>query len=164
MKGRCIVMTETTLDRYFEHNAKLQDIAIHTSEQEWKPFCPGITFKLLRVSAETGAWTVLFHAEAGSGFDRHLHIGAAEYYMVSGRMDIRGGDSGGGFTAVAGDYGYEANSMLHDWTNFPDETVFFFVCQGPLGFLDENDKIHAILDWEGVQALAHKPVEAAVSA
>ncbi|MET9793663.1 2,4'-dihydroxyacetophenone dioxygenase family protein [Streptomyces canus] len=158
-------MTETTtLDRYFEHNAKLQDIAIHTAKQEWKPFCPGITFKLLRVSAETGAWTVLFHAEAGSGFDRHLHIGAAEYYMVSGRMDIRGGDSGGGFTAVAGDYGYEANSMLHDWTNFPDETVFFFVCQGPLGFLDENEKITAILDWEGVQAMYDKPAEVAASA
>jgi hypothetical protein len=159
-----MTMTETKLDRYVEKNARLQDIALHTSELEWKPFCPGITFKLLRVSAETGAWTVLFHCEAGSGFDRHLHIGAAEYYMVYGRMDIRGGDEGGGFTAVAGDYGYEANSMLHDWTNFPEETVFFFTDQGPLGFLDENEKIASILDWEGVRDMYNNPAETPASA
>jgi hypothetical protein len=157
-------MTDTTLDRYAAQNARRQDIATHTADLDWKPFCPGITFKLLRVSAETGAWTVLFHCEAGSGFDRHLHIGAAEYYMVSGRMDIRGGDAGGGFTAVAGDYGYEANSMLHDWTNFPEETVFFFTDQGPLGFLDDNENVTSILDWETVQNLYHQPAQAAAPA
>jgi hypothetical protein len=157
-------MTDTTLDRYAAQNARRQDIAIRTADLDWKPFCPGITFKLLRVSAETGAWTVLFHCEAGSGFDRHLHIGAAEYYMVSGRMDIRGGDAGGGFTAVAGDYGYEANSMLHDWTNFPEETVFFFTDQGPLGFLDDNENLTSILDWETVQNLYHQPAQAAAPA
>ena len=154
-----MAINETNIARDAVHNAKLKDIALRTAELPWKPFCPGITFKLLRVSAETGAWTVLFHADAGAGFDRHAHIGAAEYYMVSGRMDIRGGDKAGGFTALPGDYGYEANSMLHDWTNFPEESVFFFTNQGPLGFLDDNDKVVQIFDWQDVQALYNKPVE-----
>jgi|tagenome__1003787_1003787.scaffolds.fasta_scaffold6982106_1 hypothetical protein len=47
--------------------------------------------------------------------------------------------------------------MLHDWTNFPDETVFFFTCAGPLGFMDENEKICAILDWQGVRDLYTTP-------
>ena len=45
------------------------------------------------------------------------------------------------------------------WTNFPEESVFFFTNQGPLGFLDDNDKVVQIFDWQDVQALYNKPVE-----
>jgi anti-sigma factor ChrR (cupin superfamily) len=152
-----------TLARDARRNALLEDTLVRTTEQEWLPFCPGITFKLLRASTETGAWTVLFHADAGSGFDRHKHLGYAEYYLISGRMEIRGGDANGGYTVIPGDYGFEANGMMHDWTNFPEESVFYFTNYGPLGFLDDNDQVVHVFDMMDALALAGQPIEAASS-
>lgn len=157
-------MIEEKTERDAQHNAMLEDVSVRSADLEWLPFCPGITFKLLRVSPETGAWTVLFHADAGSGFDRHKHLGPAEYFMISGRMDIRGGAEAGGYTAVAGDYGFEANGMIHDWTNFPEESVFYFTNRGPLGFIDDKDQVVAVLDWQGVVEMAAQPAEATASA
>ncbi|NMI00389.1 2,4'-dihydroxyacetophenone dioxygenase family protein [Pseudonocardia acidicola] len=157
-------MAEDRIQRDSLHNAMLEDRSVKTADLAWVPFCEGISFKLLRVSPETGAWTVLFHADAGAGFDRHKHLGPAEYFMISGRMEIRGGEEAGGTTAVAGDYGYEANGMLHDWTNFPEESVFYFTNIGPLGFLDDDDNVVGVLDWQGVVAMSSAPAAQAVSA
>jgi hypothetical protein len=49
--------------------------------------------------------TVIRSSPAGSHVGDRSFDGAVEDDV--GRMEIRGGDSGGGFTAVAVDYGYE---------------------------------------------------------
>lgn len=131
-------------------NAKIEDTYVHTDGMAWLPFSEGITWKPLRMSGETGAWTVLFKCQAGSGFARHKHLGAGEYYMVSGKMEVRGGIQAGGITAVTGDYGYEPSGMIHDWTNFVEDTVFYFTNYGPLQFIDDEDNIVAVLDWQGL--------------
>jgi len=41
-------------------NANFQDTYIHTVDQPWIPFSDGIDIKVLRTSAETGTWSVLF--------------------------------------------------------------------------------------------------------
>jgi quercetin dioxygenase-like cupin family protein len=67
----------------------------------------------------------------GSGIPRHEHLGAGEYYVVAGKMEVRGGAENGGITAIAGDYGYEPNGVIHDMTNFPEETLLYALYRGP---------------------------------
>ena len=78
------------------------DVYVDAGGKAWLPFFPGFTFKVLRVSAETGTWTVLIRSEAGAAFPTHTHLGAGEYYVVSGLMEVRGGVQNGGITAQTG--------------------------------------------------------------
>ena len=139
--------------RDLENNKKFQDTYIHTSAEPWLPFCPGIDFKLLRTTQETGAWTALFKCAVGSKFDRHEHLGAGEYVMISGKMEIRGGAQNGGITAYTGDYGYEPNGVIHDHTEFPEESVLYFTNNGPIRFIDENNQTVFVLDWQVLQGM-----------
>lgn len=144
-------------ERDAQTNAQIADIYVDVSAASWVPFSEGIDIKVLRVSTENGAWTALFRCDAGSGFARHRHLGPAEYLMVSGRMEVRGGRENGGITAFAGDYGYEPLGAIHDWTSFPEETVFYFTQNGPLEFLTDDDATAFILDWRNIQALQQAP-------
>lgn len=143
----------TILDQM--RNAEIQDTYVHPGDLQWVPFpgAPGIDMKVLRVSSETGTWTVLFQCATGSGFPRHMHLGAGEYLMLSGEMEVRGGVKAGGITAVAGDYGYEPSGMIHDFTNFVADSTFIFTNHGPIKFIDDDDNVVGILDWQGILAI-----------
>ena len=78
------------------NNQRFKDIYVHASQEPWIPFFPGIDFKVLRASQETGHWTVLLKCAKGSGIPRHEHLGAGEYYVVAGKMEVRGGAENGG--------------------------------------------------------------------
>jgi anti-sigma factor ChrR (cupin superfamily) len=127
---------------------------VPSRELKWSPFSEGIELKVLRISPETGTWTVLLKCEADSSFVRHRHLGAGEYFMLSGRMEVRGGAQAGGITAVAGDYGWEPVSVIHDVTHFPEATELLFTNHGAVQFLDEDDNTSFVLDWEAIQAMA----------
>ena len=129
------------------------DLYVSSRELKWAPFSEGISLKVLRISPETGTWTVLLRCEAGSAFARHRHLAAGEYFMLSGRMELRGGAQAGGVTAVAGDYGFEPVSVIHDSTCFPVPTELLFTNHGAVQFLDENDQTVFVLDWEAIQRL-----------
>ena len=134
------------------------DLHVTASQLPWRAFFPGVDFKLLRTSAETGTFTLLLRTVAGASLPRHRHLGAGEYYMVSGRMLVRGGKERGGITAVAGDYGYEPLSVIHDSTEFPEVSVLMFTNHGPIQFLDDNDNTTAILDVQQIEVMSQGPV------
>ena len=134
------------------------DLHVTAHQLPWRAFFPGVDFKLLRTSAETGTFTILLRTVAGASLPRHRHLGAGEYYMVSGKMLVRGGKERGGITAVAGDYGYEPLSIIHDSTDFPEVSVLMFTNHGPIQFLDAEDNTTAILDWQQVQVMAQGPI------
>jgi quercetin dioxygenase-like cupin family protein len=138
-----------------ENNAKFRDVYVHTDGMPWiaDPFSKGIWFKVLRTSAETGAWTVLFKCEKGSAFARHQHLGAGEYFMLSGKTEVRGGVQNGGITACAGDYGYEPSGVIHDSTCFVEDSMFLFTNYGPLKFIDDDDNTLFVVDWLTVRAI-----------
>jgi 2,4'-dihydroxyacetophenone dioxygenase len=147
-------MSESKFERDARRNAGLGDIYIDTSAEPWINFSPGIDFKLLRTSQETGSWSVLFKCAAGASFARHEHLAAGEYLMVSGKMEIRGGVERGGVTAKAGDYGFEANGAWHDDTKFLEETVLYFTNYGPIRFVDDDDNTVAVLDYKMLREVA----------
>lgn len=138
----------------FTRSTPQDESFVASSELAWADFSEGIQLKVLRVSPETGTWTVLIKAEAGASFPRHRHLAAGEYFMLSGEMEVRGGEENGGVTARAGDYGWEPVSVIHDLTRFPQATEFLFTNHGAVVFLDANDEVSSVLDWEAIQALA----------
>ncbi|MEL6348604.1 MAG: 2,4'-dihydroxyacetophenone dioxygenase family protein [Myxococcota bacterium] len=118
------------------------DILRQTSKLPWIEFGAGISYKVLRTSAETGVWTVIFRCDKGSGFPPHFHHGAGEYLMLKGVMDYRAGK------AVAGDYGYEPLGVYHESTVFLEDTELLFTNHGPVAFVNEDMSIAMMLDWK----------------
>jgi ChrR Cupin-like domain len=155
---------EDKATRDARRNATIHDTYIHVSDMPWVNFSEGIDIKVLRTSRETGAWTALFHCAKGSAFARHEHLGAGEYLMLSGKMEVRGGVEKGGITAYAGDYGYEPNGMIHDSTCFVEDSVFYFENFGPIKFIDDDDNTVFVLDWQTVQGIADKAAQQKVAA
>jgi hypothetical protein len=147
-----------------KRNAIFKDTYIHVEALPWVPFSEGIDFKVLRTSAETGSWTVLFKCARGSSFARHEHLGAGEYLMLSGKGEVRGGVENGGITAYPGDYGYEPSGVIHDSTCFSEDSIFYFTNYGPINFIDDDDKTLFVLDWRGVLALESQGKEKMASA
>lgn len=114
----------------------------NTNEMPWITFADGIDYKVLRTSAETGIWTVLFKCAKGSSFPPHLHYGAGEYFMFSGVMDYRMG------VARAGDYGYEPLGVYHENTHFLEDTELWFTNYGPIAFTNPDGSVKLLLDWK----------------
>jgi len=114
----------------------------------WVAIVEGIDFKLLFTSSETGRWTVLFRCQPGSFFPRHKHLGAGEYFVMRGRMEYRMG------TARAGVYGYEPIGVIHDMTSFPEYTELLFTNFGPVLFLNDDDSVKSVLDYDLLERLA----------
>ena len=104
-------MTSDKAQRDAANNERFQDRYVHASQKPWIQFYPGVGFKLLRATQETGHWTVLLNCAKGSSIPPHEHLGAGEYYVISGKMEIRGGIENGGITSITGDYGYEPNGV-----------------------------------------------------
>ena len=127
---------------------------VSTRSIPWAVLVPGIRMKVCRLSPESGTWTVLFRADAGASFPRHRHLAAGEYFMLSGKMELRGGAQAGGVTALPGDYGWEPVSVIHDFIHFPEETELLFTNHGAVQFLDEQGNTTSVLDWEAIQSVA----------
>ncbi len=131
----------------------LEETYVDTDAMPWREFGEGIDMKVLRTSAETGTWTVLFRCPAGSSFAPHRHLGAGEYFMLKGRMDVRGGAEHGGITARAGDYGYEPNGVVHEQTCFPEDSELYFTNYGAIQFLTADMEPDFILDFAEIDRI-----------
>lgn len=138
-----------------------EDMYLSTQNMDWLEFGGGIDFKVLRTSQETGAWTVLFRCAKGASFNPHRHLGGGEYFMLKGRMEVRGGVEKGGITANAGDYGYEPNGVLHDETFFPEDSELYFTNYGAIQFLTPELEPDFVLDFAMLEQLAQSAAKAA---
>ena len=129
-------------------NVQMDEVMRDSAQGRWVPMVAGIDFKLLFASIETGRWTVIFRCQPGSFIPRHKHLGAGEYFVVKGLMTYRMGAAG------AGVYGYEPLGVTHDLTSFPEYTELLFTNYGPVAFLNDDDSVKSILDYELVQRLS----------
>jgi len=128
------------------------------SSEEWKSLPEGFgsgggRWKLLHVSPEAGAWTAAFFYSPGASVPSHVHVGPGEYFVVRGKLEVRGGEHDGGVTATAPCYGYEATGAVHEQTLFLAETEVYMRFQGPLQFNDPQGQPIMLVGWEQVQAL-----------
>ena len=136
--------------------AKADETYVQIDDGPWAPFPEafsegGISWKLLNVSPEMGSWTAIFQCPKGSSFNAHIHTGPGEYLLTKGRMDVRGGVSEGGATAIAPGYGYESSGARHDRTNFPEDSEFYMTFLGPLAFIQPDGSVIANIGWQEAQ-------------
>ena len=120
---------------------------VRTKDQQWIDTGTGNQFIVLRISKETGAWSALIKAQAGQVNAPHTHLGPADFYVISGGFDYRGG------SARAGDWVYEPAGAVHEATSHPMDTVYLANVYGPVAFHDGKGGFAHILDWRAVQAM-----------
>ncbi|MFK7894585.1 MAG: cupin domain-containing protein [Myxococcota bacterium] len=128
-------------------------VLVQPDDVKWIETPGGNAVKVLRVSEESGSWTALFRAAAGTTNPPHIHLGPADFYMLSGVMEYAGGVS------RAGDWIYEPNGAEHEATYHPEETVYLANVHGAIAFYGEAQEeggerpIVGISDWRGMKAL-----------
>ena len=120
---------------------------VRTDEEEWIQSQEGNQFKVLRISKETGAWSALIKAKKGQVNPPHTHLGAADFYVISGGFDYRGG------SARTGDWVYEPAGAVHEATSHPVDTIYLANVYGPVGFHDAEGNIAHVLDWRAIQLM-----------
>lgn len=121
-----------------------------TDKLPWIEMGEGAWGKVLRTCSETGAWTVLFRQAAGTHAPPHMHLAAADFFVLQGRIEYRGG------VATAGYFAREPMNAIHERTEFPEETIYLFASEGPMAMYGPDGSIVSILDakafWEMSQA------------
>ncbi len=137
---------------------KLDCETVPLNQHEWQPLpatfsAGGATWQLLHVSPEAGSWTAAFRYPKGSSVPSHVHVGPGEYFLMRGKLEVRGGDYGGGDTVTAPSYGYEATGARHHETLFLEDSEVYMRFQGPLQMVDSSGKTVGVYGWEEVQAL-----------
>lgn len=116
------------------------EIITDTEDLPWIPMGDGAWGKVLRTCAETGAWTVLFKQEAGTHAPPHRHLGAADFFVLKGRIEYRDG------VATEGCFAREPMNAVHQRTEFPEETIYLFAAEGPMAMLAPDGSIAGIMD------------------
>jgi len=120
---------------------------IRTKERPWIDMGGGNQAIVLRVSRETGFFSMLIKAPAGQVNAPHTHIGAADFYVISGGFDYRGG------SAREGDWVYEPAGAVHDATTHPMDTVYLANSYGPIAFHGKDGGYSHITDWRAIKAM-----------
>ena len=122
-------------------------LLIRPDDLKWTETAGGNSIKVLRVSEETGSWSALFRAAKGTTNPPHIHLGPADFYVIEGVLEFRGGVS------RAGDWIYEPNGAVHESTHHPEETIYLANVHGGIAFTGENQEILGISDWRAMKAL-----------
>lgn len=48
------------------------------------------------------------------------------------------------------------NGVIHDMTNFPEDTILYFTNFGPIRYIDDDNNTVGFLDWQGVMKAAEE--------
>ena len=117
------------------------------------PQAPGLRFKPLRASAETGMISAVVGLDAGVALAPMVHLGAADLLVLSGRMRYSQGPLAA--TVGPGTWGYiPANSRVEGLVVDAD-TELLMNLHGPVAFLDADGRgVRSILTSLDVQAAA----------
>jgi anti-sigma factor ChrR (cupin superfamily) len=127
------------------------ELIVNVEELAWLTVGDGAWAKLLRACPETGAWTVMLKQAAGTVAPPHKHLGPADFYVLKGRIEYRGG------VAEAGYFAREPMGAEHLETAFPEETVYLFTSFGPLAMYGRDGKIAGVTDAEVWHRMFSKP-------
>jgi len=122
---------------------------VDTDDLDWIETPGGNALKVLWVSEETGAWSALIKAKAGTVNPAHTHLGPADFYVLSGSMEYRGG------LAKAGSWVYEPAGAVHDATTHPEDTVYLANVRGPIAYHGPDGRISHVTNGDAMkQAIA----------
>eukprot|EP00947_MAST-08B_sp_MAST-8B-sp1_P004226 g4226.t1 len=128
--------TETTEEQLRVHNPEYRPTGLEgfvdTAQMSWVPagsHLPGVAQKILRVSAETGQFSLIRRAPKGTVLPPFVHIASCDFYVLEGRLAYPGG------AVQAGGWMFKAAGSLHHQAVAAEDTVFLMNAHGPIAFL-----------------------------
>jgi anti-sigma factor ChrR (cupin superfamily) len=122
-----------------------EEMIVNVDDLPWTPMGEGSWGKVLRTCSETGMWTIMFKQEAGSFAPPHKHLAPADFYVLEGCIEYRGG------VARKGHFARECLNAIHEKTVFTEDTIYLFTSYGPMAMLGPDGNIAGILDAEALQ-------------
>jgi 2,4'-dihydroxyacetophenone dioxygenase len=102
--------------------------------------------RILWIGRESGSWASVIRWKAGYAAPPHKHLAGAHVFVLSGKLQVRGG------VLNAGDYVYEPAGVLHEETKALEDTDYLFIATGPYIFFDDKGFTH-YNDWEVMERL-----------
>lgn len=134
---------------YIKPIIDVEDTIVAESDEGWLPMDDsGLGFaKPLWTSPESGGWAVMFKWKKGFVAPTHKHLGAIHAYIISGKLQVRGGTD-----LEKGDYIYEANGVIHDEVTALEDTIHINIADGPIIFFDES-AFGGYFGWEQVEGM-----------
>ncbi len=118
------------------------------------PQAPGLRFKPLRASGETGMISAVVGLAAGTALAPMVHLGPADFLLLSGRIGYRAGPPEGYGRGV---WFYEPAGARHDSTRRlgDEDLVYTANVYGPIQFDDgPGTPISAVQSWMQYKAAA----------
>ena len=134
----------------------------HVGDEEapWVDTGTGVELKVMRVDLVKGTWVIRNRFQPGVQLQRHRHTGPVEGYTLQGRWHYLEYD----FMSVAGSYIHEpANSVhtLHVPEDNTEPTDVFFVIEGALLNLSDDDTVESVFDAHSMLEAYYALLEAA---
>jgi 2,4'-dihydroxyacetophenone dioxygenase len=123
---------------------------VRADDLNWISDGVGNQIKILRVNEETGFFHILVKAKAGQVNPPHTHLGPADFYVLEGGFDYRGG------SARAGDWVYEPTGAVHEATTHLLDTIYLANVYGPIAFHNSSGGITGVYDWRSILNLANE--------
>jgi anti-sigma factor ChrR (cupin superfamily) len=124
---------------------------VRAEGEPWVPIARGVDLKVLRASAETGAWTTLVRFTPKGVLPRHWHLSASEFYVLEGAGNH---PQAGDFQP--GDYFYEHNGAFHDEVTTEEEVILYMVSHGPSAFIAADDSVSYVMDAGSIEAMVRR--------
>jgi hypothetical protein len=139
---------------YFD---SLSAALVRTDDLDWIDDGVGNQVKVLRINEETGFFHILIKAKAGQVNPPHTHLGPADFYVLEGGFDYRGGSA----RRAVGFMSRPARCTTPPrigGPHLPGEA-----CTARWPFSDRQGGIAGVLDWRSMKAMAEKAAKKKVS-
>lgn len=107
------------------------------------PQMPGCSMKPLRVSRETGAFTVIVKMKAGTTQPTHVLLGASDTFVLSGKLTFTKGPLTG--EIGPGVWGYSPANAKMEGNTATEDTEYLATFHAPIAFLKKDGSVDSLL-------------------
>ena len=121
---------------------------VRTRTAPWRDGRPGREALVLRTSPDTGHVHLIVRAKAGAEDPARVHLGACEIYVLEGSLDVDGS------VLHAGDHLAEPPGTRRGVATALTDTTYLVSLYGPIAYLDDDERIVTLFDWQAAAALA----------
>mmetsp|Transcript_6467 Transcript_6467/g.13305 ORF Transcript_6467/g.13305 Transcript_6467/m.13305 type:complete len:408 (-) Transcript_6467:65-1288(-) len=118
------------------------------------PDAPGCSFKPLRVSDETGMFSIVMRMKKGTVQPDLVHLGPADFMVLSGKMTYPEGPMAG--TLEAGTWGYVPADASISGLVADEDVEYLMNLHGPLAFINQDQSVRSLFKGSDVRSAAHK--------
>merc|ERR1711934_218599 len=128
---------------------------VDTNKLPWLPLLDlGVKCKPLRVSQETGQFTILVRMEKGTTMPAHICLGANDFLVLSGELTFPEGKLKG--KAGPGVWGYTPANHKMVGMYAAKATEYLATFYAPAAFLNADGSVKSLLTGQVIAGLAHE--------